>query len=107
MGIPKRDADDSRPIAIASVILRAWHKTLLDWIPNLPREQWSEKGVIAATLDWLNAKGSAGGEIDLAKAFDTVPHSAANAALGHEGVPDCVVDWLLAAWGAPRRCHVI
>jgi hypothetical protein len=106
VGIPKRGSTDSRPIAIASVILRAWHKTLLQWLPELPAEKWSEKGVTEATASWLAGLGQAGSEIDLTKAFDTVAHSAADASLRWGGTPACVVDWMMVAWEAPRSCHV-
>ena len=106
VGIPKRGAPDSRPIAVGAVIARAWSKTMMPWLPNVPEGQWSEEGVVPATLDWLAAPGQAGGEIDLAKAFDTVAHEAAVAALDFGGTPEEVVSWMLACWRSPRRCHV-
>ena len=44
--------------------------------------------------------------MDLAKAFDTVPHEAAQATLEFGGTPAEVIAWMLASWRAPRRCHV-
>ena len=70
VGIPKTGSTDLRPIAIASVIWQCWHKAL-------PEEQWSEKGVVDATVNWLSEFGRAGAEVHLTKAFDRVPHSAA------------------------------
>ena len=56
VGIPKRNSEDSRPIAVASVWVRIWHRLLLESLPQAPAEQWSERGVIAATASWLAAK---------------------------------------------------
>ena len=81
VGIPKRGALDSRPIAVGKVVARAWTKALMPWLPEVPEGQWSEAGIVPATLDWLAAAGQAGSEIDPAKAFDTVAHEAAEAAL--------------------------
>ena len=34
VGIPKRDPSESRPIAIASFVIRAWQKAILDELPE-------------------------------------------------------------------------
>ena len=39
-GIPNRATDESRPIAIASCIMRAWHRALLGMLPPAPPGQW-------------------------------------------------------------------
>ena len=38
-GIPKRAPNESRPIAIASLLIRAWQKTILDALPPAPDGQ--------------------------------------------------------------------
>ena len=91
---------------MGSVIVRAWSKALLPYLPEVPPDQWSEKGVVAGTPDFLAAPGLAGAEVDLAKAFGLVPHEAAQEALRHRGTPAEVVAWMLASWQAPRLCHV-
>jgi hypothetical protein len=106
VGVPKRNPLDSRPICVASVIIRAWNRTLLHMLPPLPPEQFGERGVHAAIASWLLAEGQAGGEIDLEKAFDTVAHGAGAESLRFGGTPAIVVDWMLESWNAPRRCHV-
>jgi hypothetical protein len=53
VGIPKRNSEESRPIAVASLFVRIWHKLLLDQMPETPHHQWSERGVVRATADWL------------------------------------------------------
>ena len=109
VGIPKRDPSESRPIAIASFIIRAWQKTILDALPPAPEGQWCEIGVLPATasfLAWGDGQPSAGAELDLAKAYDSVLHEPAAAALRHAGTPEVVVAWLCLAWAAKRVCHV-
>ena len=106
VGVPKRDPNESRPIAIASVLMRAWQRSIRDSLPQLAKQQWSEKGVTRAFINWMEFQGSAGTEIDLAAAFDTVQHDVAAEALAFEGTPDEVVAWLRHAWEAPRYCHV-
>ena len=109
VGIPKRDPSESRPIAIASFLLRAWQKAILDALPNAPEGQWAEIGVIPAVADfmaWADGCPSAGGELDLAKAYDSVLHGPAAAALQFSGAPREVVAWLQEAWKAKRICNV-
>ena len=79
---------------------------VMPWLPDVPEGQWSEEGVVPGTLSWLSAAGQAGGEVDLAEAFDTIDHDAAAAALEFGGTPKEVVNWMLACWRSPRRCHV-
>ncbi|CAE8610170.1 unnamed protein product [Polarella glacialis] len=106
VGIPKRDPTESRPIAIASVFLRAWHRCLADSLPPLSPRQWSEAGVARAFIDWMGYRGAAGAEIDLAAAFDMIQHDVAQSALTHGGAPRAVVAWLRHTWSGPRYCHV-
>ena len=58
------------------------------------------KAVISSTESWLKAPGDADAELDLAKAFDSVSHSAAAAALRHLGIPECIVKLFLLSWRA-------
>ena len=109
VGIPKRDPSESRPIAIASFVLRAWQKTILDALPPAPDGQWCEIGGLPATaffIAWGDEQLAAGAELDLAKAYDSVLHERAAAALRHAGTPEEVVAWLCLAWAAKRVCHV-
>jgi hypothetical protein len=109
VGIPKRGSDEARPIAIASVMVRAWHRALLPQLPSVPDGQWCGRrgcGVIDATAHWLAAPGTDGAELDLAKAFDTVNLGVAGAALTRFGTPEPVVALLAASWCGPRHCHV-
>lgn len=106
VGVPKRDPTEARPIAIASVFLRAWHRSLADSLPALNPRQWSEAGVARAFVDWMSYQGAAGAEIDLAKAFDMIQHDVAQNALAYGGTPQEVVAWLRHTWSGPRYCHV-
>mmetsp|Transcript_79638 Transcript_79638/g.258085 ORF Transcript_79638/g.258085 Transcript_79638/m.258085 type:complete len:878 (-) Transcript_79638:151-2784(-) len=110
VGIPKRNSTAARPIAVGSVALRAWHRALLPVLPALEHPQFGGRpGVSAvhATVDWLAAPSAAGAEIDLEKAFDSVNHDAAAAALVHQGTPTEVVQYLRrGAWAGRRICHV-
>ena len=111
VGIPKRDPTESRPIAIASFLLRAWQKAILDEMPEAPDGQWAETGVIPGVADFLawqdqECLAAAGAELDLAKAYDSVLHDTAAAALEFEGTPREVVAWLREAWTAKRICNV-
>ena len=64
---------------------------MMPWLPEVPEGQWSEDGVVPGTLDWLAAAGQAGGDVDLAKAFDTIDHEATAATLEFGGTPEEVV----------------
>ena len=69
-GVPKRGSEESRPIAVGSVLLRAWNKALLSLLPPTPQGQWGNRkksSVIHATEDWIKAPGTSGVELDLAK----------------------------------------
>ena len=48
-GIPKRNSNESRPIAVASVFVRLWHRVLLQHLPSYPDQRWFERGVVKAT----------------------------------------------------------
>ena len=109
VGIPKRDPSESRPIAIASFFIRAWQKTIMDALPEAPDGQWGEIGVLPATaafLAWRGGEPSAGAELDLAKAYDSILHGPAAEALRFDGTPPEIVAWLCLAWAAERLCHV-
>ena len=93
--------------------VRVWHRLLLAALPDPPPDQWSERGVVAATASWQQVSpeigifpGAAGAEIDLANAYDSVRLDAAKAAILHAGAPRPVAALLAASWKAPRHCHV-
>lgn len=110
VGIPKRSSSSARPIAVGSVALRVWHRALLPAMPEVEAPQFGGRpghAAASATVDWLAAPGRAGAEVDLEKAFDTVQHSAAAAALAHRGAPPALVAFLRrGAWQGRRVCHV-
>ena len=109
VGIPKRDPGESRPIAIASFFLRALQNTVLDSLPAAPEGQWGKIGVVpavAAYLAWGDGTPSAGAELDLAEAYDSILHEPAAEALRFEGTPREVIAWLEHAWTAKRICNV-
>ena len=85
--MPPRDPGESRPIATASIVARAWH-AILDWLPLGPAGQWCEIGAIPAVAEFLahsdDQRSSAGSELDLAKAYDSVLREPASVALLHE-----------------------
>ena len=107
--VPKRQTDEYRPIAVGSMILRAWLKAILHLLPGLPDRQFGGRSgcsVSQAIGDWLAHHGTVGAEIDLAKAFDNVSWDVAAAALTHAGVNPLVVSFLRRVWGAPRFCSL-
>ena len=110
VGIPKRASDESRPIAVSSILLRCWNKAMLKILPPLPDDQWAgrkETSVAHATADWLAHPGQCGAEIDLQKAFDSVNWGVARAALSFVGTPKCFIDFLELGWKSPRFVNVL
>ena len=110
VGIPKKHSNDSRPIAVGSCLVRAWHRTLTKQLPATPTEQWCGKQGLSATqatAHWWQSAGTAGAEMDLAKAFDSVAIQVADAALEHHGTPRALRSLLVRAWRAPRYCCVM
>ena len=79
-------------------------------MPPVEHPQYGGKAgcsVVDATVDWLAAPSARGGEIDLEKAFDSVQHDAAEAALLHRGTPPQVAAFLRkAVWAGKRLCNV-
>ncbi len=83
-GIPNWGTDDARPVAVGSVICRAWHRTLLRWALPLPdRHVGGQPGssVPLSCASWFHAPVDAGSESDMRKAFDSVDHLVARAAV--------------------------
>lgn len=78
-GIPKRKSEQPRPIAIGLVLMRAWHRALLEVVQvDEGADQWCGKegrSVVSATANWAQAEGNIGAELDLSKAFDCVGRS--------------------------------
>jgi len=106
VGVPKRDPTESRPIAIASILFRAWHRCLLAQLPPAPKGQFADEGVMKGFIDFMTRRGTAGAEIDLSAAFDLVQHEMAERALVERGCPIEIAAWLRLSWSAPRICHV-
>jgi hypothetical protein len=109
VGIPKRNSEDARPIAIASCIVRCWHSALNQQLPEPPNEQWCGKkasGVVEACADWMRLPSDAGSEQDLAKAFDLVEPEVAETSLRWHGAAEEVVATLALGWSGERYCHV-
>ena len=109
VGIPKRTSLDSRPISVASVLVRAWHKALLSLFPEQPQSQWAgRRGVscLHAIAAFLATPKTGVAELDLSKAFDTVDHSVADIAMQTHGIHRRLRQILLRAWKAPRHCVV-
>lgn len=78
LGVPKRGTDEARPIAVGAVVVvvvRFWHKCLLDSLTLLPEERRRGAEVLGMekdSLNWLAVDACSGAELDLAKAFDSV-----------------------------------
>ena len=107
-GVPKGEGLESRPISVASIWARSWHKSLLLCFPPVPEAQWccrTGAGVVQGTADWLARPCRAGMELDLSKAFDTLNHEVLRVALEDMRLPPAVVSMLLCAWRAPRICQ--
>ena len=105
--VPKRDSEDMRPIAVGSILLRAFQRVVLSLLPDLPEGQWGGRkhvSVVHAVLNWWAHPGSQGAELDLSKAFDTVQWPAAAAALLHAGTHPAVVGFLRRVWAGSRFC---
>ena len=86
-------------------------KTVIDSLPVAPDLQCLEIRVVfavAAYLAWGDGTPSAGAELDLAKAYDSILREpAAEAeAFRFEGTPREVIAWLEHAWTAKRICNV-
>lgn len=108
-GIPKAGSAASRPISVASVWLRCWHRAMYRSFPAMPTAQWCGKrsvGVVDATADFLATLGDAGMEVDLSKAFDTLDYGLLDDAMTRANIPVAVRKELLRAWAGPRFLHV-
>ena len=92
VGVPKRAPAESRRIAIASVLLRAWHRTVADTLPQLPEQQWSELGFGRVFSNLLEFQGLNDAEVDEEKAFDMIQHEVAKIALLFGGAPNIVAE---------------
>ena len=109
VGIPKRTSLDSRPISVASVFVRAWHKALLSLFPEQPQGQWAgRRGVssLHAIAAFLATPKTGVAELDLSKAFDAINHCVADIAMQTHGIHRRLRQILLRAWKAPRHCVV-
>ena len=109
VGITKKSIFESRPISIASLLVRAWRKALLKNCPAAPTGQWcgrAKTSVVDATADFVAARPIHVAETDLTKAFDHLWPSLAEHAMIHNGVPPIIAKTLHRAWLGPRICTV-
>lgn len=111
VGVPKRAADQSRPIGVESALLRVWLSAAAQSVPQPSGTQWAckrEISVIHAVADWLAQCDHAveGAEMDLSKAYDMLGHEVVAAALEREGVSRRTLAVCRAAWRGPRICMV-
>ncbi len=102
----KRGSPDARPICVASILVRCWHRSLLPDMPQPHPQACGEKGVVKSCGDWTATEGTCGMEVDLTKAFDNVSHQAAWRALLFMGTPPQVAASIWMSWRAPRFCNV-
>ena len=106
VGVPKKTEFDSRPISVGSVLLRAWHRTLLKHCPQPPKGQWCGRkncSVAHATADFFSAGLKHFAESDLSKAFDHLWPPLAEEALTQLGAPQRIAEGALTQLGAPQR----
>ena len=106
---PKKTRFDSRPISVASALLRTWHSALLCTCPQPPEGQWcgrSNTAVTHATASFFAAQPAHIAETDLSKAFDHLWPEVAPTALTYLGAPCTVVGTVFHAWRGPRVCTV-
>ena len=109
VGIPKKDENESRPIGVASCIVRSWLTALAEALPDVDAEQWAcrkKTSVVHAISDWLAGEDDEGAEMDLSKAYDNVDHGVAAEAFRYESVPVTVIATCRMAWRGPRVCCV-
>lgn len=112
LGFPKKTAEDSRPISVASTLVRAWHKCLLNQCGQPPPGQWCGKpgsSVTTAAANFFESNPIDFAETDLTKAFDHLSPVLAQHALNHFGAHNAITATLAQAWSACRVCtvHVI
>ncbi|CAK0871571.1 unnamed protein product, partial [Prorocentrum cordatum] len=109
VGIPKKDEHESRPIGVASVLLRSWLSALALALPEVAANQWAcrrRTSVVHAVSHWLSEACTAGLEMDLTKAYDNIAHRIAEEAFRKEAVPETVIMTCRLAWAGPRVCCV-
>ena len=110
VGIPKRTEAATRPIAVASSLVRAFNRAILKRCPEPPEGQQcgvSGQSAVTATLQWLAVRAQRGAELDLRRAFDTIDHRLAGCAASTYGVHPVVIRYLQQlVWCAPRSCVV-
>ena len=109
VGIPKKVPSESRPISVASILVRVWHKALLKVLPPPPADQWCGKAktsVVHATASFFAFEPEHIAETDLSKAFDHLWPEVALTALQSLGANPKILATLNHAWRAPRICVV-
>ena len=93
-GTPKAKPGDSRPIGVASVIIRSWHSSLLPFLPEVPEDQYLSVGAVKAYAKWWAAPLPHGSEHDLSAAFDRVHHEVALIACRYAGTASTFVAYI-------------
>jgi hypothetical protein len=109
VGIPKKDENESRPISVASALVRCWLSALAVALPTAAENQYACKSGVSvshAISAWLSVGATRGLEMDLSKAYDNVDHYVAVAALRAERAPEALISICLCAWKGPRVCCV-
>eukprot|EP00439_Symbiodinium_sp_Y106_P054002 s1205_g7.t1 len=112
IGIPKKTEAATRPIAVASSLVRAFNRAILKRCPALPAGQHCGvpgQSTVTATLQWLAAR--AHGERNLTYVVLLTPsiiyHKLAGCAACTYGVHPTIVRYLQQlVWCAPRSCVV-
>ena len=118
--VPKDSTEeDQRPITVATLVYRDWAcvraRHLSDWIETwaAPTQFGYRRGkrsvdpawlsASAAEQAWLKQSHRMGFSLDLAKAYDSVPHQVLYNLLVHSGLPTSFCDtWLSAIRGARK-----
>ena len=110
VGIPKKTPMQSRPIGVASVLVRAWMSANAAMLPTPSSKQWANKAVsvVHAVADWLHhaAVADRGCEMDLTQAYDRIDHGLAALALTMQGCSCFSTAICTLAWTGPRWCQV-
>ena len=110
VGIPKRGTTDARPISVAPILARAWHKACNHAFLVTVGDQWcgrKQSTVAMAIASWLHAEKDSLAEDDLSKAFDLLSHDLLETAFKCMRIPSAVQNSLRHARISPRVCCVL
>ena len=106
--IPKKTSFDSRPIAIGSLLLRTWHKSLLNILPLVPHGQFcgrSKTSVATATASYLSSRPHHVAGTDLSKAFDSLVPELVETALHSPGCAEACCSHVNKSLARPSHLH--